>query len=440
VQAFAYTARDAQGQAQHGVLEAVSPAQIASQLIGRGLTPVAIRATAAAQTPQGADAGARQDASAAPPAGGERASTDLLARLGQHWRQQRGADRPPEATVTLAIRELAALLKAGIPILRALQLVAQASDSTALREAFGHLIADLDAGRDIASALDRERERSGCFQPYDVAMVRVGEQTGRIDHALHDLYDHREFMRATQEQVAGALRYPSFVIATCVAAMVVINLFVIPAFAKVFANLHAELPLLTRVLLAVSHAMVSGWPYLLAAAAVTALGVQRWLATERGALAWDRWKLRLPLVGDIVYRIVMARFASAMATSLGAGLTVTQALQTTAQTLGNRHVAAALEQIRHSVERGESLSHAAQAVQMFPPALLQMMVIGEETGALDELLREIAKHYHSEVEYAVKRLSSALEPILILLLGAGVLVLALGVFLPMWELGRVSLK
>jgi MSHA biogenesis protein MshG len=437
MQAFAYTARDALGQAQHGVLEAATAAQIASQLIGRGLTPVAIRAT----TGMAAPVSAAPPGAAAPAATiGGGAGLDLLARLGQHWRRQRGAARPPEATVTLAIRELAALLKAGIPILRALQLVAQASDSPVLRDVFGHLIADLDAGRDIASALDRERERSGSFQPYDVAMVRVGEQTGRIDHALQDLYDHREFMRETQEQVAGALRYPSFVIATCIAAMVVINLFVIPAFSKVFANLHAELPLLTRVLLGFSHAMVAGWPYLLAAAAAMALGVRRWLATDRGALAWDRWKLRLPLVGDIVYRIVMARFAAAMATSLGAGLTVTQALQTTAQTLGNRHVAGALEQIRHGVERGEALSRAAQAVQMFPPALLQMMVIGEETGALDELLREIAKHYHSEVEYAVKRLSSALEPILIILLGAAVLVLALGVFLPMWELGRASLK
>lgn len=433
---FSWTARDKAGATQRGFQDAADAGQIAAQLISRGLVPVRIEAQAGgAAATVGAGAGAARGAGGAP--------AGRVGSLTAAWQslQQRLHHRAPsDEAVTLSIRELAAMLKAGIPILRSLRLVADTCDSPALRVAFEHLIADLDSGRSLAGAMEREVARGGPFHPYDVAMVRVGEETGRLSGALLDLHRHREFMRATREQVMGALRYPAFVIATCLVAMVVVNLLVIPAFAQVFAGLKTELPLLTRVLLGFSAATKLLWPYALVGAAAGAWLWRRWVATPAGRLAWDRLLLRVPLVGPVVYRIVMARFANSLAGGLSAGLTVTQALRITGMTLGNAHVARAIERIEASVERGESLSVAARGAGVFPPALLQMLSIGEESGTLDELLSELGQHYHHEVEMAVRRLSATMEPLLIVVLGLGVLVLALGIFMPMWDLGRASMK
>lgn len=431
MQRFHYVARDSNGSSLQGTGDGATAAAFASQLLARGLTPVSIRADGGGAADSTARAEGSSDAASVGP---------LLASVRKLLNFQTRAERPDPRTVTMSLRELAALLKAGIPILRALRLVADTSSSPAVRTCYENVVADLDSGRDLAGAFEREMLRSGAFEKYDIAMVSVGERTGRLDRALHDLYDHRAFMRQTAEQVSSAMRYPVFVVASSVIAMVVLNIFVIPAFAKVFANLNTELPLLTRVLLGTSHAMVTWWPLLAAVAVLGTLGVQRWIATPAGRLTWDRTLLRMPLIGPVLNRIVLSRFASSLSSSLASGLTMTVALQATAQTLGNAHMAAAMQRLQNNVERGESLSRAAKATGAFPPALLQILAIGEESGTLDELLGEMAVHYHSEVEYAVRRLSSNLEPLLIAVFGAGVLVMALGVFLPMWELGRASTR
>ena len=431
MQRFNYTARDRSGTAQQGSGDAPSAGAFAAPLIARGLTPVAIRADGGGAVAPAAHAGR---------AGTGANLGETLAALRRSLSGERSAERPDPRAMTMSLRELAALLKAGIPIMRALRLVAETSDSPSLRACYENVIADLDSGRDLAGAMEREMQRSGAFERYDVAMVSVGERTGRLDRALHDLYDHRAFMRQTAEQVASAMRYPMFVVATCLIALVVINLFVIPSFAKVFANLNTELPLLTRVLLGSSRLMVTWWPFMAATGVLGTLALRRWIQTPEGRLKWDALLLRAPLIGPVLYRIVLSRFTSSLASSLASGLTITVALQATSQTLGNAHMAAALDRLQNSVERGESLSRAAVATGAFPPALLQILAIGEESGTLDELLQEMSVHYHSEVEYAVKRLSANLEPILIAVFGAGVLVMALGVFMPMWELGRASTR
>lgn len=417
---FSYTARDRNGQAQHGQREAATAVQLSAQLSASGLIPVRIQADPTGAGPAAAATGGAATAAAASPP------------------EKSKAKRADPRAITLSLRELAALLKAGIPIMRALRLVSETSDSPTLRASYTNLIDDLDSGRELADAMDRERERSQSFEAYDVAMVRVGERTGRLDRALRDLYHHREFMRQTAEQISSALRYPIFVVATCVLALVVINILVIPSFAKVFASVDTELPLLTRVLLGGSQFFVQWWPALAATALAGGWVARKWRATPAGRLLSDRWLLKVPLVGPICYRIVLARFASSLASSLASGLPVPPALQATSQTLGNAHMVAAMDRLQRSVERGESLSRATAASGAFPAALVQILTIGEESGTLDELLQEMAQHYHSETEYAVRRLSAYLEPLLIVVFGGAVLVMALGVFMPMWELGRAS--
>jgi MSHA biogenesis protein MshG len=332
------------------------------------------------------------------------------------------------------------LLRAGVPLMRALQLVADSAADAPVREALQRITRDLDNGHNLVASAEREHRASGLITPYDIAMLQVGEQTGRLPEAFADLHRQREFAMATGEQVSSALRYPAFVILTCLMAMVVVNLWVIPAFAKVFAQARTELPPLTRLLLNTSQVMLAGWPYGVALLGGGGVGWRRWLASTRGRLWWDEHKLRLPIVGPILEGIVLSRLSGSLASAISAGLTINDALAVTGRTLGNSWFESRLQQMCTELARGTSFTAAARNMGVLPPTMMQLFAIGDESGSLDELMREISVHYQSQVDYAIKRLSATLEPILIWFLGIGVLILALGVFMPMWDLGRATIK
>jgi MSHA biogenesis protein MshG len=281
---------------------------------------------------------------------------------------------------------------------------------------------------------------SKVFSGLFVALVRVGELTGRLDTVLLRLYHHLEFEMLMAQQVKSALRYPLFVVAAMAAAIGVINVMVIPAFASVFASFGAALPLPTRILIATSNFTVHYGGLIVAALVVAGWFFRRWSQTPGGRVQVDRLTLRLPLAGKIINKSALARFARSLALSLKSGVPVEQALGVVSQCVANSHIAAKVEQMRLSVARGESILRAAAATGVFTPMVLQMVAVGEETGAIDELLDEVADLYTNEVQYELKTLGQQIEPILIIFLGAVVLVLALGVFLPVWDLGRVSIR
>jgi MSHA biogenesis protein MshG len=311
---------------------------------------------------------------------------------------------------------------------------------SAISAAFARVIKDLreslDAGRELSAAMRRHPE---CFSPFYLSMVRVGEMTGRLEEVFLRLFDHLEFDRDMRERVKSAMRYPSFVVFAMVAAMAIVNIFVIPQFVKVFATFHAALPLMTRILIATSAFTVRWWPLFLLGAAGAALAVRGSLATPAGRLAWDRRKLRIPIAGRIIHKATMARFARSFALSIRSGVPIVQALAVVAQTVDNAFLTARIEQMRDAVERGESILRTATASGVFTPVVLQMIAVGEESGALDDLMDEIAQMYEREVDYELKTLSSQIEPILIAFLGVLVLMLALGIFLPIWDLGKAAL-
>jgi MSHA biogenesis protein MshG len=278
------------------------------------------------------------------------------------------------------------------------------------------------------------------FDSFYVALVRVGEMTGRLEDVFLRLFHHIEFEMYMGQQIKSALRYPMFVMAAMAAGVTVINVMVIPAFATVFKSFGAELPLATRILMATSRFTIDyGWLLVAGSVAATWL-LRRWVATPPGRLAWDRMKLRLPLAGKIIRKGMLARFARSFALSLKSGVPVEQALSVVAQTVENAHIAQKVEGMRDSVERGEPILRAAAAAGVFTPIVLQMIAVGEETGAVDEMMEEVADLYTNEVQYELKTLGQQIEPIMIIFLGVMVLVLALGVFLPVWDLGRVALK
>lgn len=329
-------------------------------------------------------------------------------------------------------RQMYALSRSGIPLMRAINGLADATRSPRLGEVLGDVSRILTQGSPLSTAF---RSHPDVFNDLFIAMIRMGESTGRLDTAFQQLVSHLELEKDTRKRIASATRYPIIVVTAIALAMVVINFMVIPAFAGVFAKLGADLPLPTRILVTSSDIMISTWPYLLGLIILGIYAFKRWKKTPQGALAWDRQILRFPLMGGIYERIALGRFARPFAMMLEAGVPLLQALSVASRTVGNKYIGKGIEGMMSGIERGESLQATASASGLFNPLILQMIAVGEETGNVGGLLVDIADFYDQEVEFDLKRLAEAIEPILLLFMGMMVLVLALGVFLPMWDLG-----
>ena len=404
---FTWSGRDAQRQVVTGTLEAQTPGHVADWLIGTGVTPLVIEPIRQVQ-----EAG------------------DVLSRL-------LGRDRIGPVALMMFSRQMYTLMRAGIPIMRALKGLEQSASTPAEARLMRELNTSLDAGLDLSSAMARRPE---VFDGFYVAMIRVGETTGRLEEIFQSLFKHLEFQKFMREQVRGALRYPSFVVAAMVIAICVINLVVIPAFAKVFENMQAELPLMTRILLGSSRFMLDWWWLLLAVAVAGAVMARSFVRTTAGRLVWDRLKLRLPIAGPLVRKGVLSQAARSLALVFKSGVPIVSGLTLSAQVVENAHIARALNGMRTGVEHGETLLSTSTRAHIFTPVVLQMIMVGEESGSLGEMLEEIGQMYQQEVEYELKTLSSKIEPLLIVMLGGMVLVLALGVFMPMWEMGSHAIK
>ncbi|MEW5967350.1 MAG: type II secretion system F family protein [Pseudomonadota bacterium] len=405
---FSYTGRTAGGERAQGLLDADSAAECAASLQRNGITPVAIR---------------------------ESGQSERRRTLHGELRLFEPTVKPID--VQLFSRQLYTLMRAGVPILRALTGLIESTTNPAFARVIGSLKGSLEAGRDLSSAM---RQHPEAFSPFYVAMVRVGESTGRLDDIFLRLFDYLETERETRARIKEALRYPSFVAISMVVAVAVINVFVIPAFAKVYAGFNADLPLMTKILMESSRLTLDYGGFLLVGAALAAAGFRVWRATDNGRLVWDRFKLRVPITGSLILRSTLARFARTFALCLKSGIPVAQAFSVVAEVTDNAWVAQRVQQMRNGVERGEAILRTAQASNVFNPVVLQMIAVGEETGAIDELMDEVAGMYEREVDYEIKTLSARIEPLIIAAMGGIVLVLALGVFLPMWDLASVAAK
>jgi MSHA biogenesis protein MshG len=321
--------------------------------------------------------------------------------------------------------------------MRSLAGLQESSTNPAMKEVLRDVRESLDSGRELSLSLARHPT---VFSPFYLSMVRVGEMTGRLEEVFIRLFDHLAFERFMKEQVKSALRYPSFVVAAMAIAIVIVNMFVIPAFAKVFKGFGAELPLMTRILIGFSDFMLNWWPALLLALVASIFGFKAWTKTTRGRYTWDKFKLNIPIAGKIVRKATLARFAASFALASRSGVPIIQALTNVAETVNNAYISDKVERMRDGVERGESILRTSIAAGVFTPVVLQMIAVGEESGALDDMMKEISDMYQSEVEYELKTLAQQIEPILIVSLGIMVMILALGIFLPLWDLGKVAMK
>ena len=406
---YAYKGRNARGEMLEGILEGADSGAVASQLFSTGITPVEI-------------VDAKRPVSAA---------------SNQGWMAALMERKVTSMDVQMFSRQLYTLLKSGVPIMRGLAGLQESATSKPFARVIRDLRESLDSGRELSAAMRRHPE---IFDNFYLSMVRVGEMTGRLEDVFLRLFDHLEFDREMRNRVKSAIRYPTFVIIAMIIAIAVVNVFVIPQFQKVFDSFHTQLPLVTRMLVGFSQFTVHYWPLIFVLVAVALVGARTWVGTEKGRYEWDRRKLRLPIAGKIILKGTMARFARSFALASRSGVPIVQGLTTVSQTVDNAYLCARIEQMRDGVERGESILRTANAAGVFTPIVLQMIAVGEETGSIDDLMDEIAQMYEREVDYELKTLSAQIEPILIVFLGVLVLILALGIFLPIWDLGKAALS
>ena len=331
----------------------------------------------------------------------------------------------------LLTRQLYALTKAGIPIIRALNGLAESSENRRLAEVLNAIATSLISGSELATAF---RQFPKIFSPIFISMIHVGENTGRLDLAFKKLTAHLELERETKKRIKSATRYPIFVVSAILLAMTVINVMVIPSFSSVFEKLGADLPIATRMLIASSEFTINYWWLILLVVVGGTFAWLKFVKTPEGHLWWDTKKLRLPLFGSLFKRIALSRFSRSFAMMLASGVPILKALSIVSESVGNKSIGVAVEDMSRGIERGERLTSTAAATGLFTPLVLQMMSVGEETGSVDTLLDDVADFYEEEIDYELKQLADSIEPILLVFLGCLVLVLALGVFLPIWDL------
>lgn len=398
---YTYRARDAGGKALKGVMEADSPEVVAERLGRAGHLPVSVREQ-----------------------GG---SSQALERLAQSFRRV-GADE-----LTLFTRELATLFRAGIPILTALHILQEQTRGPFLREILGNVSQEVQAGRSLSDALARfPRAFPGLY----VSTVRAGETAGTLSEVLERLSDLMEQEQTTRREVKAALRYPLLVVVALGVAFLVITTVVMPKFVVMYQALDVQLPLPTRVMIGLNAFLRQNWIALVVVAVAVVGGLAGYVRTGPGRLRLDGLKLRTPIVGVLFLQAILSRFAHMFETLNRSGLPMMDTLRIVADTIGNAVVSQEMEGVLDGVKEGRGVSVAMHGSPLFPPLVVQMIALGEEAGALDDMLREISRHYDRELSYGTRRLASLIEPVLTVGLGLIVLFMLLAVYLPWW--GRIG--
>lgn len=404
---YLYWARDDSGKHQEGQVDAPSEDSAITQLSSKGIYVTRIK-----------DAATVVD------------GKDFIV-------QALGIGRPKLEDLLLFSQQMSTMLKAGVPINRCMSVMLGSTQNEKLRQTLVKIGEDLEAGRSLSSCLQEHRK---IFPQIVISMVHVGESTGSLDRAFEQVSFYIQNEIDTRRRIKSATRYPMFVILSVVVAIAVINVFVIPAFEKFFAKFSGELPWATKLLLATSEFTVKWWPLLLFVIIGSVVAFMLYIRSEKGEIVWGRWQLKFPLVGRILEQATLARLCRSFAMTVSAGVPMLQALTTVAKAVDNAYVSSKIFEMRRALERGESLVAAAKHTNLFTPLVMQMITIGEETGEVDTMMQNVADTYETEVDYALKGLSEAIEPILISVIAVIVLILALGIFLPMWDLSSVAMK
>ncbi len=403
--AYSYIGRDAKGSQIKGKLEAKSSAAAAEQLSRQQIIPISIEES--------------KD-------GGKQAS------LGQiDINELLGFDLVSLDDLIIFCRQMYALMRSGVPILRAINGMADSTTSEKLKAALITVSDQLEGGYTLSTAMNQHPK---IFPPLFISLVHVGENTGKLDDAFAKLASYFDREQETRKRIKTALRYPSFVLIAIVIAMVILNIFVVPTFANMFTKLGADLPVATKILIASSDFFLNYWPHLLIGCVFAFFAIRHYVKTDKGRYWWDKRKVHLPIVGSIIERSILSRFSHSFAIVLRAGVPMTSGLNLVSDAVDNSYMKEKILTMRKSIESGESLLRSAVSSNLFTSLVLQMVAVGEETGRVDELLEEVGEYYEREVDYELGNLTAKIEPIMIMIVAGMVLILALGIFTPMWDM------
>jgi type II secretory pathway component PulF len=395
---FEYKVRDKFGKLVTGVIEAEDTENAGAKLKQMGYAPITVKA---------------------------KATGEVLPQFMQRFQRVKFSD------VNMFTRQLVTLQKAGLPLLTSLSATRNQTTSTILQNTLTEVIKHIESGLHLSDALARYPK---VFNELYVSMVKAGETGGMLDEILERLAVLGEHEEQTRIKIQAATRYPIMVVSALAIGFLVLVTFVIPRFAQVFSQFNIALPLPTRLLIGIHYAVSHYWWLMLVGIGLFIYGFSQYIKGEQGRSWWDGIKLKVPIFGPLVTKITMSRFARITGTLTKSGVPILQILDLTARGVGNVVIARTIETIKANIQEGKGIAEPMRISGMFPPVVIQMVAAGEASGKVDELLLHVSGYYDSQVDYTIKNMTTLIEPVLIFILGCVVLFMALGIFMPMWNL------
>jgi type IV pilus assembly protein PilC len=395
---FAFKALDLAGSPTKGEIDASDKQTVAAQLRSKGLIVVDIEEKAAA------------------------GAGDILARF----------KRVKADDLVIATRQLSTMVNSGMSLLRALYVIEEQTESDKLREVWIDVRKDVESGLGLSEALKKHPD---VFNELYVAMVQAGETGGILDQTLQRVATQLEKDAALRRQIKAAMVYPALIGTFALVVLLALVAFLVPVFEQIFEDFGGELPAITKFTVWLSHMVTGRWYVMIAVTFGIVWLFRYWKRSDRGRIQWDKLKLKFPMkIGGIVQKVALARFSRTFSGLIAAGVPMLQAIDITGRTAGNRVIEMAMEEVRESVKKGGSITQPMTKVpEAFPVMVTQMIGVGEETGALETMLTKVADFYEEQVEAAVKALTSILEPVMIVIVGAIVGFIVIAMYLPMFK-------
>ncbi len=402
---YVYKAVDSQGKMVKGEMAAESEVELTTQLAKLGYLPVNISFKTTASRPK--------------------------ATAGGLFKKSQRAD--PQALVIFT-RQFATIIKAAVPILEGLGVLAEQTEDVALKEALNQVIRDVEGGSSLSQAMSKH---PGVFTELYINTVIAGETAGVLDKVLLRLAQMLENDQETRTNITAALRYPIMVVIALIVAVVVLSVFVIPQFAKIYASAKVSLPLPTQVMIFISNILVHYWHMLITGIAGLFFFLRWYINSAAGRLFWDNAKFQLAIIGKVYTKITMLRFSSMLSVLYQAGLPVLSTLDIVGMTIGNVVLSKEIEAIKHDVADGKGISGAVLNSKFFPRLVGYMIAVGEKSGSLPMMLDSLSEYFNLEVKTVTKNLTTMIEPIMTVVLGTVVTGMAMAIFLPLWNMIQV---
>jgi MSHA biogenesis protein MshG len=401
---FNYKARDHYGVMSEGTLEAENSKEVALQLERLGYTPVSISAA------------------------------DIIGVTSKIENWFSSFQKVKTTELVVFTRQLASILEAGVPLLEGLDAVQEQVRNKRFKQVVLSMKNEIEEGDTFSEALGNHKL---IFSSLVINMVKAGEKAGILDEVLDRISNLLEKDLETRDKIKTATRYPLIVLVTLCIAFVILTTFVIPRFAAFFGAFKAELPLPTRILVGINYVVTNYWYWILGVIAIVAYGFKKAIDTEKGRYSWDRFILSTPVFGPLFARIYLSRFSRTLAAMIRSGIPILEALAISASTAENKVISRVVMDVRNDVSEGKSLNEPMRGSRVFPPIAVSMVAIGEKAGTLENMLNKVGDYFDREADYTIKNLTPLLEPVMIFGLALIMLVFALGIFLPMWDLIKV---